>query len=467
MRSVVCRVIVSYLVTFSILLGGQASAGQWPHIPHIPHIPKPSVLVNRAAEKAIGSVLNNELPIKLDATSLYPAVKQLPGGPFVPHHLEVTAETLVKPLPPGDYTVPVIAFCTEYSVHGPSYGTAYELGPLEGKDAEAVATLFWRGVFLGIDPHHLQAVSWAIQSGLPYGRMPRPFRQTIDELIPDYKSRLGGDFLGEVQDTYQRFARTSPGILPLQPLLGKLGKPGQLALSAEVQQGILLQENTNDQLKEQTLFVGQNTPGAAPVAPEEGPWTVAVPGVAYMRLLVVQGNLGTNTLEIRILPQTQPVSLLGGARLLGVAQTTSAAEPAAVTLLSLMGVRVSPQLSSALGRGVVIVAGGVLAPEDVLGLVAGGMIAYALHLATQALISVLSSLNTTGGNAPECQKATPYQLKSAGINNQHEFKEDEYQAKPSSRFDICACKDGSIVIKDVDMCGKPGGIWEVTHSRWK
>jgi hypothetical protein len=53
----------------------------------------------------------------------------------------------------------------------------------------------------------------------------------------------------------------------------------------------------------------------------------------------------------------------------------------------------------------------------------------------------------------------------AGIEDPHEFKTD-YGAVPNSRFDLCACKDGSILIKAVGSCGKSGpGI--TTHARWK
>jgi hypothetical protein len=68
-------------------------------------------------------------------------------------------------------------------------------------------------------------------------------------------------------------------------------------------------------------------------------------------------------------------------------------------------------------------------------------------------------------DGPDCKKASPWQLLQAGIFDAHEFKTD-YGAVPNSRFDICACKDGSIVIKEVGGCGKPGpGI--TTGIRWK
>src|SRR5476649_365691 len=72
-----------------------------------------------AAQRAVGQVLNTELPIRLDAKNLYPTVDVLPGGPFNPKPLTFTPATAAQPLAPGDYEVHVLAFCTEYSIHRP------------------------------------------------------------------------------------------------------------------------------------------------------------------------------------------------------------------------------------------------------------------------------------------------------------------------------------------------------------
>jgi RHS repeat-associated protein len=68
---------------------------------------------------------------------------------------------------------------------------------------------------------------------------------------------------------------------------------------------------------------------------------------------------------------------------------------------------------------------------------------------------------------PDCKKATPSQLATAGITDPHEFKKDYLGKKaPISRHDICACKDGSIIIKPQGQCGAPGpGI--PTDRTWK
>ena len=48
---------------------------------------------------------------------------------------------------------------------------------------------------------------------------------------------------------------------------------------------------------------------------------------------------------------------------------------------------------------------------------------------------------------PDCTKASPWQLKKAGITDEHQFKQDFVGKRGSGHYDICACKDGSIVLK--------------------
>lgn len=317
---------VKCLAFFSVLgcgLAAQENAQQLPGIG--------DAIKKRAAEKAIGGLLDSQLPLKLDAKSVYPTVNVLPGGPFLPKPLVLTAETIDQPLPPGDYTVQVLAFCTEYSVHRPGRGLAYELAPLRGKAAEAVATLLWRGTIERRRPaQELQAVAWGIQAGLTYSRMPKSYQVVIDDIIPDYKNQLNGDFIQSIEDIYQSFARGAH-LPPLERLLAGMGKPGELALSAKRQREALLRQNTTDELRTQTLFAGQESGVYTPVKAEEGPWTARIPGVAYMRFKIVGGNMASdNVMEIRILPQTGAVAaVLPNSRLVNARYSSPAARAVA------------------------------------------------------------------------------------------------------------------------------------------
>jgi RHS repeat-associated protein len=59
---------------------------------------------------------------------------------------------------------------------------------------------------------------------------------------------------------------------------------------------------------------------------------------------------------------------------------------------------------------------------------------------------------------PQCHKASKYELRQAGIYDEHEYK-IEHGARPPSRFDICKCRDGSIRIAPVGQCGKTRNFW--------
>jgi hypothetical protein len=184
-------------------------------------------LKQKAAETTISTLLNNDLPLKLDANSVYPTVAAPPGGPFAPTPLVLSAADLDRPLPPGDYTVNMLAFCTEYSVHRPGAGVAYRLGPLQGKAAGAIADLLWRGTLRNnLPPQQLQAVSWGIQSGLRYDQMPKTYQSVIDNVIPDHRNELNGDFFQSMEDSYNNLAKGTK-----LPPRTKLFLPGRIAES--------------------------------------------------------------------------------------------------------------------------------------------------------------------------------------------------------------------------------------------
>ncbi len=331
------------------------------------HLPSsPAELMQFVLEYTLKQKLGNTLPLALNASDALPFVEnaQLPGGPFHGKPLNLTAQTVQTPLAPGDYTVPVTAFCTQYSVHRPGSGTAYKLAPVKGTQAEVVATLLWRGNFAGKRPQDLQATNWAIQAGIPYGSMPKPYQEMIDQLIPEYKSRLQGNMMDQIQSTYRevtgdprkfvqlyikehynvnisvmalpKIAVPAP---PLEVVMAKMGAPGLLLLDAKKQSTILLTSYTTKELGEQTLFAGQGQQ-LPPEPASEGPWTVRVAGTAFLRFKIVGGNMQSNNLmEIRILPQvalgTSEPKLLEASYQSPSAKAT-ALEP--TSILSLLGV---------------------------------------------------------------------------------------------------------------------------------
>lgn len=60
---------------------------------------------------------------------------------------------------------------------------------------------------------------------------------------------------------------------------------------------------------------------------------------------------------------------------------------------------------------------------------------------------------------PECHRANAFELMQAGIKDAEKYKQDR-GAVPTSRYDICKCKDGSIRIARVRMCGSTTDFWD-------
>ena len=60
---------------------------------------------------------------------------------------------------------------------------------------------------------------------------------------------------------------------------------------------------------------------------------------------------------------------------------------------------------------------------------------------------------------PECHRANKFELLEKNITDAEQYKRDR-GAVPTSRYDICKCKDGSIRIARVGMCGKTTDFWD-------
>ena len=101
----------------------------------------------------------------------------------------------------------------------------------------------------------------------------------------------------------------------------------------------------------------------------------------------------------------------------------------------------------------------------------GGPVGAAVGYASVAIAGVLATSSAQAGSKDrecktECSKATKDQLKMAGLDGiEEEFKVD-WTGGPSSLFDICACKDGAIVIAEVGTCGRTKNFIS-TGVTWK
>ena len=371
-------------------LGGMA-AGKILQQFHLPS--SPTDLLEFVLEYFLKQKIGNTLPLNLNAKDSYPTVENaaLPGGPFHGKALSSSASSLRTALAPGDYILPVTAYCTQYSVHRAGQGTAYKLAPVEGTQADAISTLLWRGTLAGRSPQELQATNWAIQAGVTYSAMPKPYQALIDQLIPDYRDRLKGNMLEVVESTYrditvdprkyvqaylrEHYKANVPLMMlpkiavpapPLDVVLAKIGPPGLMLLDAKKQSTIFLTAYTSKERGEQVLFEGQGE--CLPAEPAaEGPWTVRVPGTAYMRFIVQGGNMqGNNLMQIRIVSNAPAALAQSRPRLVEASYAVISPGPTtlpATSVYGLLGVRTAGSSSTTAVDGDLNASGVITYPQ--------------------------------------------------------------------------------------------------------
>lgn len=325
----------------------------------------------------LGTLFNDQLPLKLDAGSVY---KEVPApNNFNPIFIRPTSKSLNTPLPPGDYSFPVHAICTKDSVHVPGRGVGYKLAPLQGKQADALAALIARGDIAQVPHRTLQMIAWEIQASIPYGEMPKAHQAVIDRLIPEYKIGISGGFLQKVIDRYQTFAAKNSKILPLDKMLEQAGV-GDTLRSLNRSRNIIREEAFDYERSQMRLYdpaLGERVTPADPSAPSA--WTELQPGV-YAQIIIEAGWQGLNRLNVRVSKDAGKSVAEGGTRatlFLKAAYTPAQLQLEYPTIAAIF--RLMPRV--AMGVGVA---------AEIPYVVAGGLIAYSVATATQALIITLS-----------------------------------------------------------------------------
>ncbi|MEH2261701.1 hypothetical protein [Nostoc sp.] len=280
----------------------------------LPKIPIPGVsapggdilgTVKAAIAKQIGEAVGVGSPLLLDQKTAYPDVSDQVKD-FHPQKLTITsAGDLQKPLPPGDYSLDVIAYCTQFSIHAPGRGLPYKLAPLMGKQAPAISALLSRGTLQGIAPSTLNANSWRIQAGLPLKQWSSQDQALIHKLIPEYEKGLEGDYLQQIENTYNQY-RLVPGIPSFNDLLAQTGAPGQTVLQLRQARQVLSNQTISAERLPDMLYepTGDGLPRVLPASKDSSPshWAEIQPGV-FARFTVIEGNLGKNLFEFRVTPK--------------------------------------------------------------------------------------------------------------------------------------------------------------------
>jgi hypothetical protein len=259
--------------------------------------------------RQLGQAIEVGAPLRLDHRTAYPPATISIDG-FQPKTLELTPEDVNRPLEPADYSIPVIGFCTEWSLHYPGRGLSYKLARMQGRHAEAVGALLWRGMLQGLQPFGLNMIAWRIQGGVPISKWRPREREVAHRLIPEYESGLDGDFLEQTRDIYEK-ARPLGKLPKYETMLGKMGAVGQTVLDLQRARGVLANQTLAAERMPDLLYgrPRDGLPRTLTGGPNDPPsaWHEILPGV-FARLTIVYGNLGRNVLDVRVTPNARKPS---------------------------------------------------------------------------------------------------------------------------------------------------------------
>ncbi|HEY9643406.1 MAG TPA: hypothetical protein V6C57_23150, partial [Coleofasciculaceae cyanobacterium] len=237
----------------------------------IPNIPIPggsleNVLQGAIAEqliKALGGTLSTEAAITSSPNAIFPTVVTLPGSPFQP---QAVPSTLIQQLHnsndgtvaflPGDYTIPIDVFCMKVSAHSPD-GHRYLLAPLEGKWADIITALNARSAGTSIPHSQLQVLSWNLQAGMKYEELTPELQAIVDQLLPEYKSRLSRSLYETIEAKWSELASTIPGLPSMDSSLERLGEVGRaIATLRDTRETLMRYGNDYEALSRRLVVTG-------------------------------------------------------------------------------------------------------------------------------------------------------------------------------------------------------------------
>lgn len=317
----------------------------------IPSLPIPNgsvkdVLKGAIADqliKTLGSTLTNEAPIASSREALFPTVNQLPGATFQPQAMPTTLISQIRntadgsvTLLPGDYRIPVNVFCMKVSAHSPA-GHRYLLAPLQGKSADVITALNARSAGTTIPRPQLQVLSWNLQAGMKYEELTPELKAIVDQLLPDYKSRLSRSFYEQIESTWRQLSSTAPGLPSMDSALGRLGEVGQAIATLRQTRETLMRYGNNFESLSRAFVPPTQT--KTPNNPANTPWSRVSPQV-YARFITQGTYTDPGELQVRVVANSasmssQPHQWVATTNLTG--RLNLAATPVKVPLAGLVG----------------------------------------------------------------------------------------------------------------------------------
>lgn len=156
--------------------------------------------------KQIRDIAKKNAPITASSDNLFPFVDSLPGESFEPALLDLRNAQPDEIIPPGDYVIPVRAYCLQKRASSPD-AHRYVLGQYTGKKQKVLAAFNKAIAKTDIPTTDLQNLSWAIQSGVPYQEMPPEMQTLFNRLIPEHRSSLNQDFWQQIESLWNESSK--------------------------------------------------------------------------------------------------------------------------------------------------------------------------------------------------------------------------------------------------------------------
>lgn len=274
--------------------------------------PIPIPGVNGGPKDILVSVLTNVLGPKessfvLDPNQIFgrvPADRVPTSDNFKPVPLKSKSD-INRPLPPGDYSLQVMFYCTQWSVHLPGRGHPYTLGRAQGRLARQMHAMLFRGTLKQLPPATLNAMAWRIQAGVPLSQWSDEEKKLVHELIPEHEKDLGGNWLQRIESSYNKTLRLLTR-KSFDDQLRELGDLGTTALNFKAAYLTLADTKVAPERLSLLMFQ-QFNPGQNPQLPDDpdhpSPWMEVTPGV-MARFTPMGGHLrDDNVLEVRVTPE--------------------------------------------------------------------------------------------------------------------------------------------------------------------
>lgn len=314
MKQILCGLLAAAIAT-----GAAVPASAQFRLPALPHA-SAQRLVMDAASKRMAQYMAAQEPVALDWGAVYPTSLQLPGAPFhadavrnrvalssIVNQLAKSSDGVVR-LAPGDYDIPVRVYCSRVHAHMPvKIPEVYEVGPLRGTRRDVLVAMYSKVTGAHATYRQVQPLEWSIETGLRYAQLPAMQRKLFDRLIPAYRSSIAGNFLDQMQDTWNHLG--IPGLPPFTSAIDRLGAVGQTYRDLQQAQSQII-GNSNDF---DSLFAELTPPldvSERGANYQTSPWGQVSPNV-YMHTPNTGGTGALFDLQVRVTgTQTQNVALI-------------------------------------------------------------------------------------------------------------------------------------------------------------